>query len=445
MFFLFIIPALLVCNFLSWRSQKHWITPVTLTTIGVFIPFLGYHLRWSTLQDIKVNLYLYVLIWMCFIGWVLLPTVRFRFLTPIWANNVRVAEVAGITRLHQKLARIMALLVPVGFLIGDYVQADTILLFRNPELAYQLHNEYPVGFQILMRSGPAVGPLLWVCYYRFRSPIDLAAICLVLVAPFSRLARLDVMMTFVTLFVANSLFPVFSLRSFRSKLMSLSFAAGLLLLGFSYTELGNTRVNRRGEFSFNYDDIIQYSGPTSPGSFLSHVYGYFCLTYENLNGMPCLQETFGAESFGRQSFSWFTEGILRMNRWAPDASLKPESLYTPVTEGSNTFPGIGVFIMDFGLVGSVLPIAFYGVAWMMLYERMRRGILWSMIYCTVCGQILLISFHPIPFSMTVLQNLVLLMLYYRAGSRYRIRNHQLSSGIQECVGDEVTAPSRLPL
>ena len=66
-------------------------------------------------------------------------------------------------------------------------------------------------------------------------------------------------------------------------------------------EIGNDRMNSFGKYKTVYSKGISYTGPDSPSDFLSYYYGYFALSFDNLDYnikyTACKQNFIGLNSF----------------------------------------------------------------------------------------------------------------------------------------------------
>src|SRR2546426_1433159 len=142
-------------------------------------------------------------------------------------------------------ARILAILNIAAIILQNYLTGGLPILLVDPEVAFEYHTATVPILQIFARASFAVCALLHLAIYYRRRLVDVVLLLLVFICPVTKLARIDLMLSAITLVLMNAYFPIVKLRS-RKGFIGLAALVGLLL---GLVELGNQRLNRFGRFS----------------------------------------------------------------------------------------------------------------------------------------------------------------------------------------------------
>jgi hypothetical protein len=395
----------------AWISvrTRHLSHPVALIAASFFLPLGAALLRRSDLQAPRWSYETYVLVAESYLLWLVFPSLalalwgapdRFRF------GRESLRSSFG-TPVFLWYARLLAMATIAATLVQNYLVSGLPILLADPELAYQFHTTTVPGLQILPRAGFAACALLHFAFYLRRRPLDLVLLALVFLSPLTKLARIDLMLSAVTLLLMNVHFPV--VRPGRRTAV----AAVLLAAAFVYgmIELGNQRINRFGKYTVSYADAIGFRGYRGPGETIAVAYGYFALSFENLDRF--VKATGGYRTGGYVSFNPLFNTFFFVNRLTGGKYPGPESIVerrNPVGPMATVETSLANFYLDFGAGLAWVPMLAYMGAWIWLYLRRRRSVASATAYCLYSAAMMLSAFQGVVTAPFIYQGMALGLL-----------------------------------
>jgi len=387
-----------------------WMNPVSILISCLFVPLFFALLRLSSLQSSEWGYKTYVAMWTTIGAWLFFPTLvliaKGRLLVK---DSFRKDEWLIQTDEFRYCVRFFAIVVFFSYLAGNYVQAKTILPILKPEIAYQLHTEFPQIIRFFARANPAAVILLYLLYWKNRKPFDLILLLVIFFTPLSRLSRIDLTLGFVGLCVVFSFFPIFHWTKKRAILAILVIFA--LLVGG--TELGNLRTNRFGTYNVEYDSAIEWKpGIRGPANVLPITYGYFPLSFENFDRFVSNHND--TYMYGVNSFDWVFSGFIKLH-WIPGISglyRVNAKFYMPVSSAATVPTALYPFYADFGSIGMAFPMILYASIWIAFFYRSRKSFCCVMLFAVYSGAFALSSFQAIIAAPILIQQIVEIFLLF---------------------------------
>src|SRR2546429_449355 len=211
----------------------------------------------------------------------------------------------------------------------------------------------------------------------------------------------------MTLVLMNAHFPIVNLRS-RRGVVGIAALVGLLL---GLVELGNQRLNRFGRYSVSYGDAIGFRAYRGPGEAVAVAYGYFALSFENLDRF--VKENPEYRTGGLLSFSPLFNALFFVNRLTAGKYPGPDAIVdrrNPVGPMATVETALAPFYLDFGAGMAWVPMLFYMLVWLWLYSRRHRSAAYVTAYAGYSASMVLSAFQGVVAAPFIYQSLALALL-----------------------------------
>ena len=184
----------------------------------------------------------------------------------------------------------------------------------------------------------------------------------------------------------------------------------IIIMGY-YTEY---RMNAYGVYDISYSETIQYVGPIKNKLFVVF-YGYFPLSFDNLNRSIILNGINTFNTFGLITFKFLFFGLFQFdNIFDVDPYIFDKTINYVV--GSATVPTQYYdFIMDFGYF-CFIPISIAMFITHNFYKLLvnKRNILGLILYFYFAPLWILSSFQNILFSSIMIWGIILSLIFYKS-------------------------------
>jgi hypothetical protein len=405
------------------RKTGVWANPITILMLCLFLPLFFCLFRLSSLQSPKWDYETYAAIWTTIGAWLFFPSlVLIAKGKLLIKESFRKDDWLIQTDEFFLCVRLFSIIVFLSYLLGNYVQAKTILPILNPEIAYAIHAEFPPIIRFVARANPAAVVLLYLLYWKRRKPVDLLLLLVIFLTPLTRLSRIDLALGLVALCVTFSFYPLFQWTKKRTIFAGLILSA--LLIGGA--ELGNLRTNRFGEYDITYDSAIEWKPDIrGPANILPIAYGYFPLSFENFDRFVTNFKDKGTYMYGINSFDWVFTGFIKLH-WIPflsriyDSSAK----FMPVSSAATVPTALYPFYADFGPVGMAFPMMLYVSIWIFFFYRSRESFCYSMIFAIYSGAFALSSFQAIIAAPIIIHQVVEIFLLFWFAQRLALHKRR---------------------
>lgn len=398
-------PLLLICTFISIKSSKRYINPVSVIAIAFFLPMLFATLRLSLLQSHQWSYETYVAIWFVVGAWVIFPTIVILAKGSPQYDSMQNQFLSSSS--HIVGYRVFSLVVISSYLLSNYIQAHTLIPILNPEIAYKIHTEFPPIFRLFVRCIPVVAGMAYLAFAAKKKKIDALILIVAILMPLSRLSRIDVILSFVVLLILFINYPLF--RIDKKRLFYV--ITVLVLLAVTFAELGNLRTNRFGKYQVDYGKAIRWnSSITGPSDIFPILYGYFPLSFENFDSF--VRQNKEKKTYGVMSFDWFFNGTFKLNRFLNYGGSNSMGSFKPISSAANVPTSLHPFYSDFGAVGIVIPAFFYMTVWLLFFYKSRHEIKWLLIYAVFTGAFVLSSFQALMTASIIYHQLILTLFLF---------------------------------
>lgn len=391
------------CCFVSIKTTRKLLNPVTIVYAGFFVPAFFALYRFSGLQEETWSYNTYLAIYASVGAWLILPTI---LIAAFWQpNNSSLDAVKPRDNRLLITSRLFAATIGGSYIIANLIQTSTPIPAFDPNVAFIVHADFPGGIRLLARSTPAAAILCYLAFFFHRQKIDLALVAILILLPLTRLSRIDPAISLIAICCLFSFFPIFK-PTIKRAFIAL-FAAALLIAAGS--DLGMQRHNRFGMYEFSYSEMIKwlpdYKGPLEVFPIL---YGYFPLSFENLDAS--ISNHNGKYTYVLYSFDWLFSGFLKLNWFTSYEAAKYANYQGEAIHGAAAVPtALFLFFKDFGPVAIILPCAIYSGLFCFLFIRSRDP-KYAAMYGVYSGAFALTSFQALIASGPIAQQLAWVLL-----------------------------------
>lgn len=378
-----------LCVLFSYFKFKTLVNPVFLLFFTFFLPSVIATFRLSGLQNDEWEFETYFLLYIAFFAWLIIPSFVLLFTKQNNSQLIRRNIFENLSFVRFKRATYFLLcFVTFIFFLSNFLQAGVLIPLFDPEIANEIHHRYPQIIGVFARFYPLVSLLLFLCYFKDQKKIHLWFIAFCLLVPFSRLARVDLVISLIGLLFLNNYLKVIQLSLLRSTL-AISFAV------FSFIflmEMGLSRINRFGIYDISYLNVIDWTGSRYSPEWIVLAYAYFPLSFENLNNFVVQVKD---HTYGLAVFEWFFIGFLKLNLFFPEIQewIHIRKLYDPVSTGATVPTGLASFYLDFGTFFAGLPILIYSFYYYYLYFNKKNNVFMLITFCLASSALSLFCFQ----------------------------------------------------
>lgn len=161
--------------------------------------------------------------------------------------------------------------------------------------------------------------------------------------------------------------------------------------------IGNNRVEEQYghlEEDYTYTSLIKYTGPEDPLGIIPWYYGYFPMSYGNLNNSVNLIDEKEVHTFGLYTMRPIFVGAFQFDNLIPNYKDidYTRQFYKINTTAATVTTGFMEFYLDFGYF-SFISILIYLLIGLFFYNQIRKNIYYSVFYSAYAINWLLMSFQ----------------------------------------------------
>lgn len=301
------------------------------------------------------------------------------------------------------------------FLIENYMGSGCLI----PNiLGIDIHTYSAPLISFITRAIYVMLFLNYICYERFKKKRYLIFFFIdCILFPLIRGARLNIFISLVQFSIFYFMYNLDNILKYKRKLIGAIIIA--VVIGISAVYIGNSRIDEQLEGNdlqgnIEYSDYIRYSGPEDPIGILPWYYGYFPMSYANLNLTIQSIENRNIRTKGIFSLRPILVGMLQFDNLIPEY---PDinyfnSIRKYYTTAATVGTGFGEFYMDFGIF-AFIPILIYASISLYFYNTIRRNIYYIAIYSCIAGAWFFMAFQNTMIDVVTLYSILYLYIIKR--------------------------------
>lgn len=329
---------------------------------------------WSTLiyREISRSFYL---IFICF-NLTLLVVFLLENLNPLMGKGFDESPFLIVLKKRAIPVEVINIIVMIALLAENYITTGSIV----PAIAgMQDHTTHASGLVYITNSQYfilATDLLFYMVTRKKRYLLYIAA--LIMLPMVTRASRMSSMMEIVSIMSLYLYLRRYYIRQneIQSKypikqVLSFLFGAIALVLVINVmVNIGASRMNHYGRYDYLYSDNIGYTGPDIFGEVGAWYYGYFPLSFNNLNINVTFNDS-GMSYLGLSSFKAFYYGILHLASLGVPTDIANSSKIV-INANCTVVTGFWDFWYDYGPL-CFIPMIVSGLIYLALKQRLCRA------------------------------------------------------------------------
>jgi len=312
---MFIIYVCCLFIFILWAyvffMKKNRLHVITFIAIGIYIPILLYQFYWSELVDKSFSsMYLYIIIAITVI------TVLYTLLSyNKKPRKLAIDDKIELTKFGRSIGVILNILFVVLYLLENYIGSGTII----PGLVgIDIHNKYSTPIiSYITNANFLFIAFDFLAYKATKQKKYLLLLAIIIFIPVvTRSSRFVMVMAIVQLICLYTIFEkekreLTRQEKKKSKKRNRIIVVIIVILVIALNLFTNYRMSHYGKYDITYNKMIRWSGPKFL-SWLSPVYGYFALSFNNLK-INVLHREIQHNYLGLYSFASVYFGVLQVD------------------------------------------------------------------------------------------------------------------------------------
>lgn len=302
----------LIYMLLKLRTANEYIYII----IGIYLPLVMYFFRWSGIISIDITKSFYYIFVVLNISIILIGFFRIKNKSGTLEYDVK----------NKRLVKYLNIFFVLMYLLENYIGSGTIIpTFNNidihtysaPIIAYFTRNIFCIMLINLLFFIKTKEKkfLFWI-------------IILFLIPILTRGSRMSVFIAIIRIIL---LFLVLYKEEKRiSKMLVTKLVIAFVVILISLASFTNYRMNKNSQYQYKYSELISYNGPKIFGELLPVYYGYFPLSYDNLNINLKLIENDNInekKSYGLYTFKGIFFSVFQLHKLA---NIDPNYIYNNV-------------------------------------------------------------------------------------------------------------------
>lgn len=336
-----IVAFIYVCVY-----KGNWSNAISYITLGITLPLVLYLLNWSSLIENNKSEY-FVYIFIVFYTILLIYTLATYKVTPMKVSS---EDKIVITENGRILIPSINIVFFTLYFLENYLGSGS---FYPAVLGQDIHTYSAPIISYVTASPFLVVATDYFAYKATKKKRYLFWILLAFVIPTvtrgSRMATVSMGIGFIVMlqFFEKKL-SLGSLKNLRKyNRYKILFGAVVTVVGLYLVYFTTVRMNHYGQYSMKYNEVIKYTGPEW-SNFLAAYYGYFPLSFNNLNVNLLLRKV-SHNYIGLYSFYCLYFGLLQFDTFLGiDGQGDIDGRY--ITNVSATVPtGFWDFYYDYGV------------------------------------------------------------------------------------------------
>lgn len=394
--------VVLISGFYCFFIKKQYYNIFVFLIGGTYLPLFLYMLDWSSLITKQISNSFYLM----FIYLNVITILTFI----IFRGKFKYERISYSLK-NEKIFFMMNIGYIVLYFFESYIKSGTIIpalkgidihTYSAPIIRYVTTNIYFL----------LVGNLVFFIGTKKKRYI-IQLVILILIPIVTRGARMMVLTACMQVLFFGIYYYTCNRKSkIKKKYIVLIALICVMLLGFM-VQYTNYRMNCFGKYNMKYYNTIEYTGPKFMRNELSVYYGYFPLSFNNLN-INMIHKQSGFNYVGMATFRSLYYGILHLNTIFGINPYQANKNILITSTSANVPTGYYSFYYDFGNL-SIIPIVIAIFIYGFLYNKFikSKSFLWKLLYFYYTPLWIFMSFQNVLFATNVPYAFILIYMFYK--------------------------------
>lgn len=399
-------------------KKKNFFGLGTVINVAINFNFILYLLKWSNFIENEPSMNMYILMDTIIVIFIVVMIYSKSPLDILMKNKEKI-RLKKINLLKKKekanLYIVMNIIYILLFLLENYIGSGKLAPYLS---GIDIHTYSAPLISFVTRALYVMIFLNYICYNSFKEKKFLVFLVIdILLFPVLRGGRINVFMALVQFglfFIMYNLPLVIK----RKKILVSIVGIGIIFV-IAGVYMGNKRVenNLKGhelEGQITYKDHIKYNGPEDPIGILPWYYGYFPMSFANLDKTIQYIDDNNLRTYGLYTARPILVGLLELDNIVPGYKdiEYASGLAQYYTTAATVRTGFMEFYLDFGRLAGI-SIAIYAAIGVFIYNKIRKNIFFLSAYAFFAGCWFFMSFQNMMIDVTTLYGLIYLFLIYR--------------------------------
>lgn len=312
-------------------------------------------------------------------------------------------------------SRILSSVCLFSFYYSNYIQTGLLLPAIEVSSGIDVHVDYPDFWGTFCKLIFVAAIYSAYIAVRGKNRVDFWLCASALLAPLSRLARVDVFMSLVGVALILLLFKMFRWRGALRKGALVSLIAVVFLFVFAFAKLGLDRLNQFGVHEVSYSESIEFI-KSDYSETTALFYGYFPMSFENFDRF--VRQLKGRREHGAFSFSGILIGAFKLNYFFPslENNQNLRKWFSPVARGATVPTAFAGPYLDYGIAGVML----FALMLVLLIRFWHKSIhifpSAAVPFAVILSQVSLLGFQNILLRPQGVQALILSSFFFYLGT-----------------------------
>ena len=393
----FVILFNFIILLMYYKRTKNICNIAFILQIFIFIHLFFFYRHWSEFidnqQDISFNIVVISLLIIFYLGL-------------IFSKKINYKRVNSINKFSTIALYLYNIIFIVLTLLESYIITGTIAPSLQGIDAHQL--SLPIINIITRNLGLVL--ILNFLYYTYKKNFYLLSLNLVYIIYFFifRSARMVVFCAFIQLLI---FMIIYYNKKLNFKKIILGIVISIILI-ISGVIIGNYRMSDYGKYDVSYGGAIKYTGPNDKFGIMSSYYGYFPMSFENLDLSIKKAKFNNATTYGLNTLAPFLVGILKLNNIIDDYPYI-EYINENITYnvGEAIVPtGFFEFYLDFKNF-MIIGLLFYLIITIYFYNRIEKNIFYIFAYSVMGSAWAMMSFQNMLIVPNTLYQIIIFAIF----------------------------------
>jgi len=391
------------------KITKDPVNPSNIIIFSFFLPLVLSSMRLSDLQSQNWMVETYIVYFQILMLWFFVPLIYIIFFNKRKTSKIENFRFYSIGI----ISRIYALIFILLYLAENKIIMNSFL-FNKANISLLANSGHTTSLPLIsiFTSNAVVAIFLLLINIKKKSNIiDVILIIVICIIPTTRLARIDIFISLIVIFI------VF-LRWFGDKINYYKIILVSIVILMTLSFVGNYRMTHGNAYSIKYSEEIKFNKYSGPNDIFAIYYGYFPLSFENVDRL--IRKNQSIDNFYGLITSRVIFGTIQFDNLIKDYPMYDyvNKFMNPVSGAANVSTCLGEFWLDFGTYFIWIPLLFYITLYLYFYHYSFNNIYYFIIYTMFSYAFALSSFQNLLIEPILIYSILLVIILVKL-SKYR--------------------------